>query len=134
LDTHSEEPAERESDGRGAPKGNTNRAKAAAWADDFFEGFLTQEEQRRVKEGVEVLGDDAGAQELGRFAAMLALEQFRRTGDERFLRRYESLCDKFQIAPAEEIEVNSDVEHTFGDDVTAEFVTFDSDDDEDDDG
>jgi len=29
----------------------------------------------------------------------MALEQFRRTGDERFLRRFESICDKFEIAP-----------------------------------
>lgn len=111
-------------------EGNNFAAKAGAWADDFFNGFLTEEEQRRVKEGVEVLGDDAGAQELGRFAAMLALEQFRRTGDERFLRRYESLCDKFQIAPNEEINVNNEVEHSFGENVTAEFVTFSGEDDD----
>jgi len=86
-------------------EGNDYAAKAGAWADDFFDGFLTEEEQRRVKEGVEVLGEDAGAQELGRFAAMLALEQFRRTGDDRFMRRYESICDKAGIFPDERKEV-----------------------------
>lgn len=92
----------------GAPEANTNAAKAGAWADNFFEDFLTEAEQRRVREATEVLGSEAGAQELGRHVAMLALEQFRRTGDERFLRRFESICDKFSIAPADEVEVTGE--------------------------
>lgn len=92
----------------GAPEGNDNAAKAGAWADDFYEGFLTDQEQRRVDEAVDVLGSQAGAQEVGRHVASLALEQFRRTGDERFLRRFESVCDKFGIAPADELEVSGE--------------------------
>lgn len=88
---------------------NDFAAKAGVWADDFFEGFLTNEEQRRVKEATDVLGDEAGAQEIGRHVAMLAMEQFRRTGDERFLRRFESICDKFAITPADEMNVEGDL-------------------------
>ena len=35
--------------------------------------------------------------------AAIAKEQFRRTGDDRFLRRYESICKTFNIAP-EDVE------------------------------
>jgi len=91
---------------------NNFAAKAGAWADDFFEGFLTEAEQRRVREATDVLGDEAGAQEIGRHVAMLAMEQFRRTGDERFLRRFESICDKFGIAPADELTVDGDMNTT----------------------
>lgn len=96
-----------DSDG-GAPEGNTNAADVGAWADDFFEGFLTQEEQRRVKEMAQALDDSATAREVGQHVAILALEQFRRTGDERFLRRYESVCDTFGVAPADEVEVSGE--------------------------
>jgi hypothetical protein len=96
-----------DSDG-GAPEGNQNAADAGAWADDFYQNFLTEEEQRRVNEATDVLGSQAGAQEIGRHVASLALEQFRRTGDERFLRRFESICDKFSIAPADELEVTGE--------------------------
>lgn len=94
----------------GAPEGNTNAAKTGAYADSFMEGFLTEEEQRRVNEAREILGDDAGAQEHGRLVAGMCLEQFRRTGDERFIRRYESICDKFAIAPADEVEHSGELE------------------------
>lgn len=92
----------------GAPEGNTNAATVGAWADDFFEGFLTEAEQKRVKEMADALDDQATAKELGQHVATLALEQFRRTGDERFLRRFESICDKFSIAPADELEVSGE--------------------------
>lgn len=96
-------------DDSGAPEGNTNAATVGAWADGFFEGFLTEEEQRRVTEMADALDDQRTAKELGQHVATLALEQFRRTGDERFLRRFESICDKFSIAPAEEIDVSETV-------------------------
>lgn len=89
-------------------EGNDFAAKAGAWADDFFTDFLTGEERRRVREATDVLGSEAGAQEVGRHVAGLALEQFRRTGDERFLRRFESICDKFGIAPSDELEVTGE--------------------------
>jgi len=93
----------------GAPEGNDNAVTVGAWADDFFEDFLTEGEQRRVKEMADALHDEATAKELGQHVATLALEQFRRTGDERFLRRFESICDKFGIAPADEVNVEGDL-------------------------
>lgn len=104
-------------------EGNDFAAKAGAWADEFFEDYLTEAEQRRVEEAKDVLGDDAGAKELGRHVAGLALEQFRRTGDERFLRRFESVCDKFGIAPADELEVDGSLDL---DGVTVDFENVDT--------
>jgi len=49
-----------------------------------------------------------GAQAFARTAAGIAMEQFRRTGDQRFMQRAESICDTFGIAPADEL----DVEHS----------------------
>jgi hypothetical protein len=40
--------------------------------------------------------------------AQVAIEKFRVTGDERFLRRYESICDKAGIFPNEEVDLNHD--------------------------
>lgn len=96
----------------GAPEDNDNAATVGAWAEDFYEGFLTEAEQKRVEESAEILGEKAGAQEIARHAASVCLEQFRRTGDERFMRRYESLCDKAGIFPEEEIDVSADVDVT----------------------
>lgn len=90
--------------------GNTNAAKTGAYAESFMQDFLTEEEQKRVNEAREILGDDAGAQEHGRLVAGMCLEQFRRTGDERFIRRYESICDKFAIAPADEVQHSGELE------------------------
>lgn len=93
----------------GAPDGNENAVTVAAWAEDFYDGFLTQAEQERVEKSAEILGEKAGAKEIAQHAAMVCLEQFRRTGDERFMRRYESICDKANIYPDEEIDVTADV-------------------------
>lgn len=111
----------------GAPSGNDNAAKAGAWADDFYEDFLTDAEQRRVREATDVLGSQAGAQEVGRHVASLALEQFRRTGDERFLRRFESICDKFSIAPAEELDVDVEQDGEVSVNITREVISHESD-------
>lgn len=96
----------------GAPEDNDNAATVGAWAESFYDGFLTEAEKERVQESAEVLGDKTGAQEIARHAASVCLEQFRRTGDERFMRRYESLCDKAGIFPDEEIDVSADVDLT----------------------
>jgi hypothetical protein len=42
--------------------------------------------------------------------AAITLEQARRTGDDRFYRRFESICDTFEIAP--EDQLNADVSLT----------------------
>jgi fermentation-respiration switch protein FrsA (DUF1100 family) len=90
----------------GAPEGNTNAVTVEAWAEDFYDGFLTEAEQERVEKSAEILGENAGAQEIARHAASVCLEQFRRTGDERFIRRYESICDKAGIFPEDELAVD----------------------------
>lgn len=90
----------------GAPEGNTNAVTVGAWAESFYEGFLTDAEKKRVEESAEILGEKAGAQEIARHAASVCLEQFRRTGDERFLRRYESICDKANIFPDDELALD----------------------------
>jgi hypothetical protein len=110
----------------GAPEGNTNAVDVGAWAEDFYQDFLTEAEKDRIHESAQALRDEATAQEIASHAASVCLEQFRRTGDERFMRRYESICDTFGLAPADEVSVDASHEHDFGDDVTAEFVTFEA--------
>lgn len=90
--------------------GNTNAAKHGAWADSFVTDFLTDKEIARVKDAEDLLGTPESAQGVARTAAAIALEQFRRTGDDRFLRRFESICDKFGIAPADELELSGQME------------------------
>lgn len=111
LETHSnaEDAPDSEPDGRGAPEGNTNAVSVEAWSESFVSDFLREEEIERVRRGSDALGTPEGAQELARQVAMVCLEQFRRTGDERFLRRYESICDKANIFPEEEIDLSGDV-------------------------
>lgn len=115
LATHSdaEDAPESEPDGRGAPEGNDNATTVEAWSLSFVSDFLREEEIERVRRGAEALGEPESAKELARQVAMVCLEQFRRTGDERFLRRYESICDTFDIAPDDdegaEVDVNVDV-------------------------
>jgi len=83
----------------GAPEGNDNAVTVETWSEDFVKNFLTEGEKDLVEDARELLNDDATAKELGATAAGIALVQFRRTGDERFFRRFESLCDTFNIAP-----------------------------------
>lgn len=92
----------------GAPEGNTNAATHGAWSESFVTDFLRDDEIERVKQAEDLLGRPESAQEVARTAAAIALEQFRRTGDDRFLRRYESICDTFGIAPADELEVTGE--------------------------
>lgn len=96
----------------GAPEGNTNAATHGAWSDAFVTDFLTEQEIERVKQAEDLLGTPESAQDVARTAAAIALEQFRRTGDDRFLRRYESICDTFGIAPAEQVELSGELDHT----------------------
>jgi len=112
----------------GAPEGNDNAVDVAAWAEDFYADFLTEAEKDRVMKSAEALGDEATAREQAAHAASVCLEQFRRTGDERFMRRYESIADTFGLAPADEVTVDADV--AVSGDVSAEFVTYTPDDDD----
>jgi len=94
----------------GAPEGNDNAVTVGAWAEDFYEGFLTEAERDRVEKSAELLGDEANAKQIAQHAASVSLEQFRLTGDERFIRRFESICDKFGIAPADEVNVEGEMQ------------------------
>jgi hypothetical protein len=81
-------------------------AKHGAYSESFVSDFLTEEEIERVEKSREVLETPEGAQEDARLMASIYKEQFRRTGDERFARRYESICDKAGIFPDDELTVN----------------------------
>lgn len=103
-------------------EGNDWAATHGAYSESFVRDFLRDDEIERVRQFEELAGSVEGAQAVARTAAGIALEQFRRTGDERFLRRYESICDTFGIAPADELELSGSVdgEHTLSfDDETA---------------
>jgi len=93
-------------------EGNDWGATHGAYSESFVEDFLTDQEIERVEQAQEILSDVEGAQAQARLVAAIALEQFRRTGDERFLRRYESICDTFGIAPADELELSGGLENT----------------------
>jgi len=101
-------------------QGNTWAAKHGAYSASFVEDFLTDDEIERVEQAQEILETPKGAQAQARLAAAIALEQFRRTGDERFMRRYESICDTFAIAPADEVELSGEVDLS-GAEFTIEF-------------
>jgi hypothetical protein len=94
----------------GAPEGNDNAVTVGAWSESFVSDFLRDEEIARVENASEVLEQPEGAQALARQVAAICLEQFRRTGDERFIRRYEQICDKAGIFPDESIDMSADVD------------------------
>jgi len=93
-------------------EGNDWAATHGAYSESFVQDFLTEDEIKRVEQAREVLKTPQGAQEDARLMAAIAKEQFRRTSDERFLRRYESICDTFGIAPedVEHVEVDGSLE------------------------
>jgi hypothetical protein len=107
----------------GAPEGNDNAVDVGAWAEDFYADFLTEAEKERVHESADALRDEATAQEVASHAASVCLEQFRRTGDERFMRRYESICDTFGLTPADEHHVEGELSLA---DVTVDFEDTDT--------
>jgi len=107
-------------------QGNDWAATHKAYSQSFVEDFLTDEEIERVEQFQDITETPEGAQAMARTAAGIALEQFRRSGDERFLRRYESICDTFGIAPADELELSGGLDSTtsvsFEDEETAAAV------------
>lgn len=87
-------------------RGENNPAfKHGAFA-RHFTSHLTDVEQDAFDEAREMLDSPESAQEIAKSAASICLVKFRRTGDERFLRRFESLCDKFGLAPHDELTVH----------------------------
>jgi len=92
----------------GAPEENTNAADHGAYSEKFLEGFVGDSGKERIEEGFELTDTPEGAKKQARLMAQVAIEKFRVTGDERFLRRYESICDKAGIFPNEEVDLNHD--------------------------
>ena len=80
-------------------EGNNFAAKTGAWAESFLTDFLRDDEIERVMNASDIIGEPEGAQDLAQKVAVVCLEQFRRTGDQRFLQRYESICDKANLFP-----------------------------------
>lgn len=91
--------------GQGASEGNDNAVDHGGYREHFTR-HLTDGEQDAFDEARRALGDPKDAKEVAQTAASLCLIQYDRTGDERFMRRYESICDKAGIFPNEEIDVN----------------------------
>lgn len=89
-------------------EGNDWAAKHGAYSDSFVRDFLREDEIARVEDLREILDTPEGAREDAKLTAAILKEQWRRTGDERFARRYESICDTFGIAPPDEMDVNVD--------------------------
>lgn len=90
--------------GNGDQEGNDNAVTHGAFR-EHFTSMLNDGEQRAFQDAYEQLGDPGSAQDVARAAASVCLLQFQRSGDERFLRRFEGLCDKFNIAPADVQEI-----------------------------
>ncbi|WEL29866.1 hypothetical protein [Haloferax volcanii] len=90
---------ENENVGRGDQDGNTNAATHGAYSEKFLEGFVGPNGKERIEDGYELTDTPEGAKKQARLMAQVALEKFRVTNDERFLRRYEAICDKANIFP-----------------------------------
>lgn len=89
----------------GPPESNDNAVTHGAFRKRFT-SHLTEGEQDAFRDAKEQLGTSEGAQDIARTAAVVCLLQFQRSRDERFLRRFESICDKFNITPSEEMDHN----------------------------
>lgn len=92
--------------GGDSPMGPDNPAFRSGAFSKWFTSHLTEDEQAAFDDAREMLDDPEDAQEVAKHAAMLCLIQARRSGDERFYRRFESICDKFGIAPEDELTVH----------------------------
>ncbi|WP_114576699.1 hypothetical protein [Saliphagus sp. LR7] len=88
----------------GAPEGNTNGEDHGAFK-EFFRDTRTEDEQAAAEDVRKQLRDPEDAQEVAREIAADYLLKYRRSGDERFGRRFEAICDTFGITPADEVDV-----------------------------
>lgn len=92
----------------GKEKSSQNAADHNAYRESFLEDYLTEEEADRVTNLEKILSTPEGSQQHARMMAGVALEQFKRSGDERFLREYRQICDKAGIYPNDKIEHTGD--------------------------
>ena len=95
--------------GGGAPEGNENAIEHGAYRTQSTD-FLYGGEQDAFDDARSLLESPEGAQDVARTAATACLIRHNRSGDPRYLRRFESICDKFNIAPTDELNV----EHSAG--------------------
>lgn len=84
--------------GQGGTPGNANAVTHGAYA-EHSKRHLTQGEQQAYEEVAEKLENPGSAKEIARHAAAHCLMMGHRAEDERWFRRYEGLCDKFNITP-----------------------------------
>jgi hypothetical protein len=89
----------------GAPDGNENAVTHGAYRDHAISS-LTEAETRAFNEVAQKLEDPEDAQEIAREAAAYCLMMAHRASDDRWVRRWEGICDKFGIAPEEVQEHN----------------------------
>lgn len=82
----------------GAPLGNDNRVDHGAFAANFRDS-MTEGEVEAFNELSESLQDPGSAQQVGITLASEYLIKYQRTGDVRFGRRFESVCETFGVAP-----------------------------------
>lgn len=87
-------------DGGGAPEGNDNAVEHGAYAEHALNS-LTEAERAAFDEVATKLDDPENAQEIARRAASYCLMMGHRAGDDRWFRRFEGICDKFELAPEE---------------------------------
>lgn len=91
--------------GQGGKKDNDNAATHRAYQKLAIR-TLTEGEEKAFEEVAEKLEEPESAQEIARNAASYCLIMGHRSGDERWFRRYEGICDKFGIAPEDELTVH----------------------------
>lgn len=89
----------------GAPEENQNARTHGAFS-KHFTSDLTQAEEDAFEDARERLGDPESAQEVAREVAAELLLKYKRSGDERFITRFENVCDKFGLVPEDELNVN----------------------------
>jgi hypothetical protein len=98
----------------GAPEDNDNAATHEAYK-ELAKKQLSEGEQRAFEEVSSQLDDPDDSREIARHAASYCLLMGHRTGDERWFRRFEGICDTFDLAPEEikhhEVEVDGSVTH-----------------------
>lgn len=89
----------------GAPEGNQNAVTHGAYRRRAIDS-LTEGEQEAFEEVATKLENPESAQEIARNAAAYCLMMGHRSGSDRWFRRYEGICEKFGIAPEDELMVH----------------------------
>ena len=89
----------------GAPEANENSKSHGAFSKHFVSD-LTKAETEAFEDAKTRLENPESAQQVAREVAAELLLKYKRSGDDRFITRFENVCDKFGIAPEDELNVN----------------------------